>query len=63
MISSVPNSVAALAGDNGPGAGDHQRQQIPGGAATGFVIDASNSILRGLAIEGFAVGVSVPNPD
>ncbi len=28
----------------------------------GFVINASNSILRGLAIEGFGVGVSVPNP-
>ena len=26
------------------------------------MLDASNSILRGLAIEGFGVGVSVPNP-
>ena len=28
----------------------------------GFVLNASDSILRGLAIEGFSVGVSVPNP-
>ena len=33
-----------------------------GATDIGFVIDASNSILRGLAIEGFDVGVSVPNP-
>ena len=37
--------------------------QIPSGPADiGFVINASNSILRGLAIGGFNVGVSVPNP-
>ena len=30
--------------------------------ATGFVIDASDSILRGLIIDGFDVGVSVPRP-
>ena len=37
--------------------------QIPSGPADiGFEINASNSILRGLAIGGFGVGVSVPNP-
>ena len=32
------------------------------GGATGFVIDASHSTLRGLIIDGFGMGVSVPNP-
>ena len=34
--------------------------QIPAAsAATGFVLDASHSLLRGLIISGFSVGVSV----
>jgi Calx-beta domain len=33
------------------------------GGATGFVLDTSDSILRGLIINGFGVGVSVPNSD
>jgi Calx-beta domain len=32
------------------------------GGATGFVVDSSDSILRGLVIDGFGVGVSVPSP-
>ena len=29
---------------------------------TGFVLDSSDSILRGLIVDGFGVGVSVPDP-
>ena len=32
------------------------------GGGTGFEIDTSHSVLRGLIIDGFDVGVSVPNP-
>ena len=29
----------------------------------GWILDASDSIIRGLAIEGFGIGISIPNPD
>ncbi len=69
LISSVPNTVTTPGG-NGAQAGNNAQvrviidgSQIPSGVADiGFVINASDSILRGLAIEGFNVGVSVPNP-
>ena len=63
LITSVPNSTSALNGNNA-----HVRVIIDGtnlpsnSADIGFVIDASNSILRGMAIEGFDVGVSIPPP-
>ena len=34
---------------------------LPSGS-TGFVLNTSHSTLRGLAIDGFSVGVSIPNP-
>jgi hypothetical protein len=60
LIRNVPNSTPALDGNNA-----QIRVVIDGSAtsgATGFVLDASNCILRGLAIDGFDVGVSVPSP-
>ena len=33
------------------------------GGGTGFVIDSSDSIIRGLIIDGFGVGVSIPGPN
>ena len=59
-ITSVPNSVAAMDGNNA-----HARVIINGsqtGGGTGFVIDASHCRLDGLIIDGFGIGVSVPNP-
>ncbi|MFI5457958.1 MAG: beta strand repeat-containing protein, partial [Isosphaerales bacterium] len=62
-ITTTPNSTAATAGNNARVGVIIDGSQIPSGPADiGFVIDASNSILRGLAIGGFSVGVSVPNP-
>ena len=60
LITSVPNSSAALSGNNAKA-----RVIIDGsgtGGGTGFVLNSSNSSLVGLAIEGFGIGVSVPNP-
>ena len=60
LITSVPNSTAAIDGNNA-----QVRVIIDGnqtGGSTGSCSIASDSILRGLAIEGFSVGVSVPNP-
>jgi hypothetical protein len=62
LITSVPNSTAAIDGNNA-----QVRVIINGGNLTsgpadiGLELNASDSILRGLAIEGFTVGVSVPN--
>jgi len=59
-VTTTPNSTASRDGNNA-----HVGVIIDGtatGGGTGFVIDASNSFLRGLAIEGFGIGVSVPNP-
>jgi hypothetical protein len=60
MITSVPNSTAAINGNNA-----RNRVIIDGSASNGgpgFVLDASHSMLRGLIIDGFGVGVEVPNP-
>jgi hypothetical protein len=61
LISSSPNTTPARAGNNA-----EARLIIDGsgtGGATGFVLDASHSTLRGLIIDGFGVGVSVPHLD
>ena len=61
QILSVPNSSAALDGNNA-----QQRVIVDGsntGGATGFVINASHSTIRGLIIDGFGVGVSIPGPN
>jgi len=60
-ITSSPNAVTAIDGNNA-----HARVIIDGsqtGRATGFALDASHSTLRGLIIDGFGVGVSVPQVD
>ena len=63
VISSVPNAIQALDGNNA-----QVRVIIDGSniastsADIGFLVDASNSKLRGMAIEGFNVGISIPNP-
>ena len=63
VISSVPNTVQALDGNNAQVRVIIDGSNIASGPSDiGFVINASNSILRGLAIEGFNVGVFVPNP-
>ena len=59
-ITTVPNSTAAINGNNA-----RVRVIIDGsasGGGTGFILDASYSMLRGLIIANFAVGVSIPNP-
>ncbi len=59
-ISSVPNTVAAINGNNA-----QVRVILNGsntGGSTGLVLDASHSTIRGLAIEGFGIGVSIPDP-
>ena len=61
LITSVPNSVAATTGDNA-----QVRVIIDGSqasVATGLTLDASDSIIRGLAIQGCGVGISVPMSD
>ena len=61
QISSVPNSTAALDGNNA-----QQRIIVDGsdsGGGKGFEIDSSDSIIIGLIIDGFGVGVSIPGPD
>ena len=63
LISSVPNSSEAIAGNNAKVRVVIDGSNVPGGSAdVGFVINASNTILRGLIIEGFTVGVLVPYP-
>ncbi len=60
-ISSTPNTVTAIDGNDA-----HARVIIDGsqtGGATGFVVDASHSTVRGLIIDGFGVGLSVPQVD
>ena len=61
LIQSSPNTTAASTANNA-----EARVIIDGsqtGGATGFVLDASHSTLRGLIIDGFGVGVSVPHLD
>jgi len=58
LISSVPNSSAAIDGNNAQVRVIVDGSLVARGPADiGFVINASNSILRGLAIDGFNVGV------
>ncbi len=62
-IISKPNGTPIIAATDGNNA--IPRLIVDGaatGGATGFVIDAPHSILRGLVIDGFGVGVFVPNP-
>ncbi|HMF37316.1 MAG TPA: Calx-beta domain-containing protein, partial [Isosphaeraceae bacterium] len=56
-IHSIPNTIDAKDGNNA-----EERVIIDGSqttGATGFVLDASHCLLRGLIISGFSVGVSV----
>ena len=63
LISSAPNTFAAIDGNNAQVRVIVDGSNVTSGSTDiGFVINASDSILRGLAIEGFAVGVSVPSP-
>jgi hypothetical protein len=60
-IVSVPNTVDAKDGNNA-----RARVIVDGhltGGSTGFVLDESHSLLRGLIITGFGSGVSVPAQD
>jgi len=58
-IVSTPNTIAALDGNSAV-----PRLIIDGSQAggAGFTLDSSDSILRGLIVDGFGVGVSVPKP-
>ena len=60
-ITTVPNTTAAIDRQQRAGPRDHRRQRFGGG--TGFVLDTSDAMLRGLIIDGFGVGVEVPNAD
>jgi hypothetical protein len=63
LVKSVPNSSAAIVGNNAQVRVVIDGSEIPQSSSDiGFVLSASASILRGLAIEGFSVGVSVPSP-
>ena len=56
----MPNTVAAISGDDA-----QVRVIVDGshtGGSTGFVLDASQSVIRGLAIEGFGIGIAIPAP-
>ncbi len=59
LISSVPNATAALDGNNAQVRVVLNAGQTAG--ATGLIVDDSDSQIRGLAIDGFAVGISIPN--
>ncbi|MGZ5981357.1 MAG: hypothetical protein ACXWO3_10450 [Isosphaeraceae bacterium] len=59
-IQSIPNTTNALQGNNAEERVIIDGSHIPAAsAATGFVLDASHCLLRGLIISGFNVGVSV----
>ena len=56
----VPNTVPAINGNDAK-----VRVIIDGsqtGGSTALVLEASHSVIRGVAIEGFGVGVSIPDP-
>jgi hypothetical protein len=60
-VASASNTTASLNGNNA-----QPKIIVDGsltGGATGFVLDSSNIILRGLIIDGFGVGVSIPGSD
>ncbi len=59
-ITSVPNTTNAIDGNNA-----QVRVILNGsqtGGATGLVLNSSQSTIRGLAIEGFGIGISIPEP-
>ncbi len=58
-FASATNTTAALDGDNAELRVVLNGSQLTG--ATGLVVNASNSDIRGLAIEGFNVGISIPS--
>ncbi len=60
QISSVTNTTAAIDGNNAQIRVIVNGNQTGGG--TGLVLDTSQSVIRGLAIEGFGIGISVPSP-
>jgi hypothetical protein len=63
-ISSAPNATPAVTGNNAQIRVILNGSLIPSGPADiGVEIDATNTILRGLAIDGFGIGVLVPNSD
>jgi hypothetical protein len=60
-ITSTTNTDQAIQGNNA-----QVRVIVDGsgtGGATGFMLDASDSMIRGLSIDGFGVGVDIPNSD
>ena len=57
LIKSSPNTTPAIDGNNAQARVIIDGSQTSG--ATGFVLDASHSALRGLIIDGFGVGVGV----
>ena len=62
-IQSIPNTTDALQGNNAEERVIIDGSQIASSPTDiGFVLDASHSLLRGLIISGFNVGVSVDNP-
>ena len=61
-ITTTPNTSAAIAGNTARVGIIIDGTNIPSGPSDiGFVINASDSIVRGLAIGGFDIGVSVPS--
>jgi hypothetical protein len=63
MITSAVNTDAAVNGDNARVRVILDGSSISTPNPTGFVLDASGSVIRGLAISGFSVGISIPNAD
>jgi hypothetical protein len=65
LIKSSPNTTPAIDGNNAEARVIIDGSQIPQGPTptVGFVLDASQSTLRGLIIDGFGIGVSVPQLD
>jgi hypothetical protein len=59
-ISSSPNTIRGLDGNNAQVRVIVDGSQTSGG--TGFLLDSSRSVLRGLIVDGFGVGVSIPKP-
>lgn len=65
-ITSTPNTATAIDGNNAQARVIVDGSQINTTAfpnPAGFVLDASDSTLRGLIVDGFGVGVSVPHLD
>ena len=60
LITSVPNAVVAINGNNAQLRVILNGNQTAG--STGLVLATSQTVIRGLAVEGFGVGISVPAP-